>query len=200
MRAQMNSAELQLIVLAADARAGADAPAAADAATVAPTPWQIAPVNGVPLLPLMLSRATAVAGHAVTVVLGAHARELAPALGRLPVTLVLDRNWQEGVAAAIRAGLLALPGSCSGALLLHAAQSSVTSADLQRLVDLWRRNSRAIVAAQCGGGHELPAIFPRSEFPALLRLRGGQGARTLLRSPNATLVGVPMPSALVSVL
>jgi molybdenum cofactor cytidylyltransferase len=192
----MNSAELQLIVLAADARAAA-APAVADAAEVAPTPWQIAPVNGVPLLPLMLSRATAVAGHAVMVVLGANARDLAPALGRLPVTLVVDRNWQEGAAAPIRAGVLALPGSCSGALLLHAAQSGVTSADLQRLVDLWRRNSRAIVAAQCGGGHELPAIFPRSEFPALLRLRGGQGVRLLLRSPNATLAGVPMPAALV---
>jgi molybdenum cofactor cytidylyltransferase len=186
----MKSAELQVIVLAADAR---------EAAGAATTPWQSAPVNGVPLLPLMLSRAMAVAGHAVTVVLGANARELAPALGRLPVTLVVDRNWQEGAAAPIRAGLLALAGSCSGALLLHAAQSGVTSADLQRLVDLWRRNPRAIVAAQCGGGHELPAIFPRSEFPALLRLRGGQGARALLRSPNATLAGVPMPSALVSV-
>jgi molybdenum cofactor cytidylyltransferase len=186
----MNSAEFQLIVLAADARD------AADTAAGAARPWQIAPVNGVPLLPLMLSRATAVAGHAVTVVLGANARELAPALGRLPVTLVVDRHWEEGIAASIRAGLLSLAGSCGGALLLHAAQSGVTSADLQRLVDLWRRNQRAIVAAQSGGGHELPAIFPRSEFPALLRLRGGQGARSLLRSPNATLAGVPMPGAL----
>jgi len=117
----------------------------------------------------------------------------------LPVALVVDRNWEEGAAAPIRAGVLALAGSCSGALLLHAAQSGVTSADLQRLVDLWRRNPRAIVAAQCGGGHELPAIFPRSEFPALLRLSGSQGARILLRSPNATLTGVPMPSALVGV-
>ncbi len=198
MPAYMNSEELQVIVLAADARAAAAVPAVAAAA--ASTPWQIALVNGVPLLPLMLSRATAVAGHAVTVVLGANARELAPVLGRLPVTLVVDRNWQEGAAAPVRAGVLGLAGSCSGALLLQATQSGVTSADLQRLVDLWRRNPRVIVAAQCGGGHELPAIFPRSEFPALLRLRGGHGARTLLRSPNATLVGVPMPAALVSVL
>ncbi len=189
MRAYMNSAELQLIVLAADAGEGA----------AATTPWQIAPVNGVPLLPLMLSRATAVAGHSVTVVLGANARSVSPALGRLPVSLVVARHWEEGIAASIRAGLLALAGSCSGALLLHAAQSGVTSADLQRLVDLWRRNPRAIVAAQCAGGHELPAIFPRSEFPTLLRLRGGQGARVLLRSPNATLAGVPMPAALVGV-
>ena len=182
----MNSAELQVIVLAADANGAAGAA----------SPWQTALVNGAPLLPLVLSRATAVAGHAVTVVLGANARELAPALGRLPVTLVVDHHWREGLAASIRAGLLALAGSCSGALLWHAAQSGVTSADLQRLVDLWRRNPRAIVAAQYGGGHELPAIFPRSEFPALLRLRGAQGARALLRGPHAAPAGVPMPAAL----
>jgi molybdenum cofactor cytidylyltransferase len=186
----MNGAELQIIVLAADAGGVADAdPGAPGAAAVAP--WQSALVNGVPLLSLMLSRATAVAGHAVTVVLGAQANKLAPALGRMPVTLVVDRNWEEGAAASVRAGIHALAGSCGGALLLHASQSGVTSADLQRMVDAWRRNVRAIVAAPCSGGHDLPAIFPRSEFPALLALRGAQGPQLLLRRPGTWVVSVP---------
>jgi molybdenum cofactor cytidylyltransferase len=159
------------------------------------SPKQLAPVLGVPLLQLVLSRATAVAGHAVTVVLGAHAAELAPALGRLPVSLVVNRDWSEGLAASIRAGVQSLPGSCAAALLLLAHQMAVSSADLQRLADLWRRSPRAIVAAQYGGSCGLPAIFPRSEFPALLRLRGEQGADALLRSPAAELIGAPMPSA-----
>lgn len=181
----MGSAELQIIVLAADAGA------AVDAAAPAASPWQIALVNGVPLLPLMLSRATAVAGHAVTVVLGARASELAPALGRMPVTLVVDRNWEEGTAAPVRAGIHALAGSCGGALLLHASQSGVTSADLQRQVDAWRRSVRAIVAVPGHDGHDLPAIFPRSEFPALLALRGAQGPQRLLRRPGTRVVSAP---------
>ena len=187
----MSNAELQIIVLAADAGAPTDGNGAADAGAPAASPWQIALVNGLPLLPLMLSRATAVAGHAVTVVLGARASELAPALGRLPVTLVVNRNWEEGAAAPVRAGIYALAGSCGGALLLHASQSGVTSADLQRMVDAWRRNARAIVAATCNGSHDLPAIFPRSEFPALLALRGAQGPQLLLRRPGARVVSVP---------
>ena len=179
----MNTAELQIIVLAAGA------------STRYGSPKQIAPVLGEPLLPLVLSRATAVAGHAVTVVLGAHAAEIAPALGSSPVSLVVNREWGEGLAASIRAGVLSLPGSCAAALLLLADQAAVTSADLQRLTDMWRRSPRAIVAAQYGGGHGVPAIFPRSEFPALLRLRGEQGAEAILRSPTIELIGVPMPSA-----
>ena len=183
----MNAAELQIIVLAADADAGtvrADG-AAGDIAAAGDTGVRQA------ALPLMLSRATAVAGHAVTVVLGARASELAPALGRLPVTLVVDRNWEEGEAAPVRAGIQSLAGSCRGALLVKATQSEVTAAGLQRMVDTWRRNARAIVAAPCSGGHDLPAVFPRSEFPALLSLRGAQGPQLLLRRPGVPVVSAP---------
>jgi molybdenum cofactor cytidylyltransferase len=154
-----------------------------------------APGQDMPALPLLLSRATAVAGHAVSVVLGAHAAQVAPALGRLPISLVINREWSEGLAASIRAGITSLPGSCAAALLLLADQGNVTSADLQRLADAWRRSPRAIVAAQYGGGHGVPAIFPRAQFPALLRLRGEQGVEVLLRRPANELIGVPMPSA-----
>ncbi len=179
----MNTAEMQIIVLAANASPRFSSPGKA------------APDQSMPSLPLVLSRATAVAGHAVSVVLGAHAAEIAPSLGRLSVSLVVNREWNEGVAASIRAGVASLPGSCAAALVMFADQAAVSSADLQRLADAWRRNPRAIVAAQYGGGHGVPAIFPRAEFPALLRLRGEQGAEVLLRRPAIDLIGVPMPSA-----
>lgn len=179
----MNVVELQVIVIAPGALASAA------------TPLQPGSAPGGRLLQLALSRATAVAGHAVTAVLGAHSGDLAPALGRLPVSVVVNREWREGLAAAIRAGLASLPGSCGGALLWPADQSGVTSADLQRLVDAARRNPRSIVAAQYGGGRGLPAVFPRSEFASLLALRGDAGLAALLRSPAAGLIGVPMPAA-----
>lgn len=178
----MNTAEMQIIVLAASA-----SPRSASPGNIAP--------QGIASLPLLVSRATAVAGHAVSVVLGAHAAEIAPALGRLPVSLVINREWSEGIAASIRSGIASLPGSCGAALLIFADQAAVSSADLQRLADAWRRSPRAMVAAQYGGGHGVPAIFPRAEFPALLRLRGEQGAEVLLRRPAIELIGVPMPSA-----
>ena len=179
----MTAHDLQIVVLAAGA------------STRFGSPKQLARVQGVPLLQLVVSRATAVAGTAVTVVLGSQASEIVPALGRLPVALVVNREWSEGLAASIRAGVRSLPGSCSGALLMLADQAAVTSADLQRLIDAWRRNPRGVIAAVHSGGYGTPAIFPRREFPALLRLRGDEGARLLLQGGNASVSGVPMPSA-----
>ena len=172
---------------------------AAGASTRFGSPKQLARVQGMPMLQLALSRAQAVAGHSVSVVLGANAAQIAPALARSPVALVINRDWAEGLAASIRAGIEHLPGHCGGALLLLADQCAVTSADLQRLADAWHRDRRAIVSAQYAGGWGVPAIFPRSSFPALLALRGERGAQVLLRHPAGERVGVPMPSAAIDV-
>jgi molybdenum cofactor cytidylyltransferase len=177
----MSDASLQVIVLAAG-----------DAKRFG-SPKQLARINGVPMLRLTLGRALSLAGAQVTVVLGAHASSIAPAIGRLAVNVVVNRNWEEGLSASIRAGIASLPGSAGGVLLLLADQVGVTSYDLQRLADAWRRNSQAIVAAQYGGGYGVPALFPRSQFARLAALRGEQGARQLLRSGGPRIVGVPMP-------
>jgi CTP:molybdopterin cytidylyltransferase MocA len=179
----MGTAELQVIVLAAGP------------STRFGTPGQLARVADAPMLRLVLSRALALAGQSVVVVLGAHAGDMATALGRAPVTVVLDRLWSEGLSSSIRAAIERVPGSCAGALLLPADQVAVTTADLQRLADAWRRNRQSIVAAQHAGGYALPAIFPRSQFPALRALRGDDGPQALLRSGAGRLLSVPMASA-----
>ncbi len=156
---------------------------------------QLAPVNGVPMLRLALGRALSLAGAQVGVVLGAHAAAVAPVLGRLPVNVVVNRQWEEGMSSSIRAGLASVPGSVGGVLLMLADQVGVGEGDLQRLCDAWRRSPNAIVAAQYGGGLGVPAIFPRSQFALLHALRGERGARALLRGGGLGVIGVPMPSA-----
>lgn len=168
---------------------------AAGAATRFGSAKQLAPVNGVPMLRLALNRALSLAGAQVSVVLGAHAAEVAPVLGRLAVDVVVNRQWEEGMSSSIRAGIASVPGSVGGALLMLADQVGVGEGDLQRLCDTWRRNPNAIVAAQYGGGHGVPVLFPRSQFGLLRALRGERGARALLRGGGLGVIGVPMPSA-----
>jgi molybdenum cofactor cytidylyltransferase len=152
-------------------------------------------VSGVPMLQLVLGRAVELCGGAVSVVLGANAAAIVPMLSRMSVSLVVNRGWTEGLASSIRAGVERLPGTCKGALLILGDQAAVSGADLRRLADAWRRDRLAMAAAQYAQGCGVPAVFPRTQFPALLALRGEQGARSLLRNPIGRLVGVPMPSA-----
>ncbi len=172
---------------------------AAGASTRFGSAKQLARVAGRPLLHTAVARAADVAGSAVTVVLGARAAELSPLLTHSQASLVINRDWREGMASSIRAGVARLPGSCSAVLLMVVDQAAVTAEDLKRLVSAWRRQPDYIVAARYGMTTGVPAIFPRTVFPDLAALRGDVGARVLLRRNPDRVVRVPMASAAIDI-
>ena len=163
------------------------------------SPKQLVRVDGRPLLHAAVSRAVEVAGHAVSVVLGAHAADLAPLLRHSAASIVINRDWSEGMASSIRAGILRLPGSCGGAMLVLADQAAVTAADLRRLAMSWRRQPDYIVAAQYGATLGAPAIFPASCFRDLAELRGDRGAQALFKRNPDRVIRVPMESASIDI-
>lgn len=172
---------------------------AAGASTRFGSPKQLVRVDGRPLLHAAVSRAVAVAGHSVSVVLGAHAAELAPLLRHTPASIVINREWSEGMASSIRAGVSKLPGSCTGVMLVLADQPAVTAEDLRRLASAWRRQPAYIAAAQYGSTLGAPAVFPSSSFRDLAELRGDRGAQALFRRNPDRVVRVPMDSASIDI-
>ena len=160
---------------------------------------QLVRLEGRPLLHTVVSRACDVAGSAVTVVLGAHAADLAPLLTHTPASIVINRDWREGIASSIRAGIARVPSSCSAVMLILADQAAVTAEDLKRLAGSWRRQPEHMAAARYGPVTGVPAIFPRSTFGELSALRGDHGARTLLQRNPDRVVRVPMASAAIDI-
>lgn len=160
-------------------------------------PKQLVRLGGRPVLHVVVSHAVALAGHAVTVVLGAHARELTRLLAHSPVSVVVNRQWEEGMASSIRTGVAALPPSCDAVLVLLGDQVALTADDLRRLVSAWRGEEGTIAASVYEQRIGVPAIFPRFCFPELAELRGEQGARCVLERNSYRLSRVPMPNAAV---
>ena len=66
------------------------------------SPKQLAHYAGRPLLQAAVTNAVAVAGSAVSVVLGAHAAEIAPLLRNTPVSVLVNRAWEEGIGSSLR--------------------------------------------------------------------------------------------------
>jgi molybdenum cofactor cytidylyltransferase len=168
---------------------------AAGAATRFGSAKQLVRIGGRPLLHTVVARAVEVVGNAVIVVLGARAVELAPLLTHSPGSVVINRDWREGLASSIRAGVARLPAPCMGVMLVLADQAAVTAEDLKRLAGTWRTRPDYIAAALYGAATGVPAIFPRSRFGELTELRGDVGARALLRRNPDRVVRVPMESA-----
>jgi molybdenum cofactor cytidylyltransferase len=156
---------------------------------------QLVRVNGRPLMHSVVSRAVELAGHSVTVVLGANAAQLAPLLRHSPASVAINRNWEEGIASSIREGLTHAPATADGVLIALADQAAVTTEDLRRLAGIWRRDPASIATAQYAGTVGVPAIFPRWCFRELNELRGDRGAQVLLQRHVDRLIRLPMPSA-----
>ncbi len=159
------------------------------------SPKQLVRLGGAPVLHQAVAAASCVAGSSVTVVLGAHAREIAPALRQSAASVVLNRDWEEGLASSVRAAVRTAPPRCEGLLLLLGDQVAVTAEDLRRLYAAWRRHPVLIGVALYGGGAGLPAIFPRWAFPDLLELRGDRDPGPVLRRNVDRLVRLPMANA-----
>ena len=171
---------------------------AAGAASRFGSPKQLARIGGVMMLQKAVSQATDVAGHAVTVVLGAHAERITPLLRQSPASVEINRHWQEGLASSLRLGISRLP-SCEGVLVTLADQVAVTVFDLKRLVSAWRRQPEWLIAASYDGHTGVPAIFPAWCFPDLLALRGDAGARAVLARHADRCLRIPMPTAGVDI-
>ncbi|MCS6947261.1 MAG: nucleotidyltransferase family protein [Steroidobacteraceae bacterium] len=159
------------------------------------SPKQLARIGDRSMLATCIGRASQVAGHAVSVVLGAHAAQIVPGLRHTGAAIVINREWREGIASSIRAGIASLSGAVDAALLMLADLPDVTAEDLARLIAAWKRDPQAPAAAQFAGVVGPPAIFPRTLFRELAELRGDHGARRVLQRFADRLQRVPMPSA-----
>ncbi len=172
---------------------------AAGAATRFGALKQLVRVAGRPMLHNAVARAVDIAGSSVIVVLGAEAAALAPLLRHTPATVIVNREWREGMASSIRAGVARLPPSCTAVMITLADQPAVTTEDLRRLRSAWQRQTDFIAAAFHEATVGAPAIFPRSMFTELSALRGDVGARQLLQRNPDRVVRVPMASAAIDV-
>jgi molybdenum cofactor cytidylyltransferase len=171
---------------------------AAGASTRFGSPKQLVRIGGSPVLHQLISNAAFVAGRSVTVVIGAHARQIAPALRQSAASVVVNRDWQEGLASSIRVAVESAPPRCDGLLLLLADQVAVTADDLKHLYAAWKRHPILVAAALYDGAPGLPAIFPRWTYPSLMELRGDRDPRLVIRRNIDQLVRIPMANASIN--
>lgn len=170
---------------------------AAGASTRLGQPKQLVKLGGRPALHIVVSNAVSLAGHGVTVVIGAHAREMTHLLAHSPASVIVNRHWEEGMGSSLRFGVAALPPACDAVLVLLGDQVGVTADDLKRLASAWKGEESMIAASVYDQHVGVPAIFPRLCFSELMDVRGDHGARRVLERNSYRLVRVPMPNAAI---
>lgn len=151
-------------------------------------PKQLLPYHGKSLLHHAAQTACAVHSSEVFVVLGADSTLLELELVGLQTRIIQAENWQEGMAASLRAGITAV-ADCDAALVMLCDQPLVTAEHLQALLAEFQPG--VIVASDYGEALGPPCVFDRAYFPELLALTGDSGARKLLTKYPCRTVAFP---------
>lgn len=130
------------------------------------------------------------------VVVGHQGDEVRAALDGLPVRVVMNREWAEGIGSSVRAGIAAVGADSRAAMIALGDQPRVDPDVITRLLDACSDGSRPIVVPSYRGERGHPVIFASSIFPELLELRGDRGARDVIaRDPGrVTRVHLDAPS------
>ena len=161
---------------------------AAGASTRLGQPKQLLMYEGKTLLRRAAETAVASGCHPVLLVTGALHDELLPEVAGLPLVVVRNERWAEGMGSSIRAGMAALaadaaPHSLPSAVLVMLCDQPLLTADhLQNLLARQQETGRAAVASAYAGTLGVPVVFGPALFDQLSQLHGAKGAGPLLAS------------------
>ncbi|WP_298817737.1 nucleotidyltransferase family protein [Chloroflexus sp.] len=143
-------------------------------------PKQLLAWRGQPLVTYVARQALASQLAGLTVVVGASADQVREALRELPVTIITNPSYQEGLGTSLAAGLRALPADSDAAMVLLVDQPLVTTRLIDELIAAYHAAPDALALVPTYQGQRgNPVIIAAPLFAELQTLRGDTGARAI---------------------
>jgi molybdenum cofactor cytidylyltransferase len=146
-------------------------------------PKQLLPFGGTALVVRVADAACRIKLYPVLVVLGAHAEKIQPYLNMPGLKVVVNEEWEEGMASSIRKGLAAMDQfypHLDGIMFLVCDQPHLDHQLIRDLIQLQDETGKPVAACNYAGKLGTPALFHKTLFQELMQLKGDAGARKLL--------------------
>lgn len=161
------------------------------------TPKQLVEFQGKSLLRNAVEVALRCVTERVIVVLGSRVDEMLDEIRDLPVEIVTNYAWKDGISTSLRKGIAKLIElDASAAVIMLSDQPFVSEKTIRSLIDTYESGGRPIVVSKYEDVLGVPALFDREMFDELLALEGDTGARAVIRKSDASrIAAVDAPEA-----
>jgi molybdenum cofactor cytidylyltransferase len=147
-------------------------------------PKQLLRIEGEALVARTARRLLSLETAGVIVVTGYESSAVSDQLSGMPLQIVHNPDWQQGMGTSIARGVKQLPVAALGVLIMLCDQWRVDQADLELLFSAWCADISQIVVARWGSSGSAdfgpPVIFPENMFHELAALQGDCGARPVI--------------------
>ena len=142
---------------------------------------QLLPLMNTTLLRYTVSEALS-ATNDVVVVLGANDEMIRENLKNVPVDIVHNSEWQQGMSSSIKSGVsfLTEQKSPDAIIIMVADQPFVSSSLLIDMMAAYERSGKMIVACSYSKTVGVPVLFDKSFFDLLMNMEGQTGAKQII--------------------
>jgi len=112
--------------------------------------------------------------------IGANVRQGLLTAADTPIVIVSNEEWEAGLSTSVQAGLRAVRPEAQAALFVLADQPAITPEIIAALLGRYQETRAPIVVPTYQGQRGNPALFDRSLFAELMKVRDDQGGRQLI--------------------
>jgi molybdenum cofactor cytidylyltransferase len=157
------------------------------------SPKLLTVVDGAPLVRHAVNAAVEAGVGDVVVVTGHRSNAVTAALEGLPVCIVHEPRFGDGMAVSLRRGVSEL-GSADAVMIALGDVPDILPAAYRRIAARWRATGAAIVVPRYAGTRvpSHPTLFAASLFDDLLVLEGDVGARSVIERHASKVVEEPL--------
>jgi len=153
----------------------------------------LAEIGGKPLVRIAVEQAVSSCAQPVIVVTGHEREKVEAALKGLPVRLVHNPGFSEGLGSSLKAGIAAVPESADAAIVCLGDMPRVDAVLINRLIAAFDPEHGALVVVpSIDGRRGNPVLWSNRLFHDLMSIQGDIGARHLISSYAEAVVEVPV--------
>jgi molybdenum cofactor cytidylyltransferase len=163
------------------------------------TTKQLAEIDGKPMVRRAVRLAEYACEERFVLVAGNRWMDVHEACSPLKGYLVINDDFETGIATSIATGVKAISESADALLLILADQPLITERYLDRMIKAWSGSETSIVCSEFANTVGPPVIFPSAYFAELTRLEGDKGARRLLELHAENVIRLPFEDAAMDI-
>ena len=175
---------------------------AAGASTRLGKPKQLLQYHGKTLLNHAVNEAINAKADAVVVILGKNADLFKNEIDNEKIRVVINKNWEEGMASSVRLGLetlLKIKPYMDAVIFMVCDQPYISSLILNELITAQQKTTKQIVTCNYGETIGPPALFHKKYFRELAKLKGDVGARNIIQQNMNDVTTILFPEGKIDI-
>jgi len=163
---------------------------------------QLVHFKGKTLLQHTIEEATEAGAEPIVVVTGANADEVSKEIKSEKAEIVFDKDWEQGIASGIVIGLkmvITLDNKIEKVIIAVCDQPFISSSLFQQLYQKQNEIAKYIVACCYADTIGTPALFTQKYFDVLMKLKGDEGAKKLMKTYSEDVAMVDFPKGYIDI-